>query len=197
MELVPSMYGGNWADTKYGRIGEALGSHIPIVKSGRILDWGCSTGLASEELAQKYPGIEVIGIDDIVGLSKKMKENRRRAKLLIADGYVMPFRDESFEAVFCSNNLYYVARDFNITEAQIIFRELMRVIKKNGYLVVSGATILNYFSESETKEGYEYAIFQRNDKSLLKINAEFLSETNKEREDLEGVIRCADFLNAS
>ena len=63
------------------------------------------------------------------------------------DGYKSDFPDNSFDAVFCNNNLYYVLRELNILQAREIFGGIGRLVRQNGHLVISsegGSTTASY-----------------------------------------------------
>jgi len=95
---------------------------------GRILDIGCGTGKMLEELKQS--GWEVEGIDKSVLTQKECL--KRGLKIKIADAAEkLPFKHNYFQAVLALDFLEHVQDD------QKVVREIKRVLKPNGIILVS------------------------------------------------------------
>lgn len=110
--------------------------HIP--PGTRILDAGCGTGRHLWE-AYRYEGVTVVGVD-------LNWEDLRKARYTLfmmdgaadkswavskADATKLPFRDEAFDVVICSEVLEHVP------DNRAAAAELVRVLKKGRDLVVS------------------------------------------------------------
>ena len=117
------------------------------VKRGDIvLDLACGPGLWSSLLAEKVaPSGLVIGTDFSPDLVRYAKENLEKEphkdiiEFMEGDLYLIPFRDDTFDAVFFGNTLSYVE------DVQKALQEQKRVLKKGGRLVVKdfdGAIII-------------------------------------------------------
>jgi SAM-dependent methyltransferase len=159
----------NQTETYYGRVAVTFGSHAPSLGPGsKILDWGCSRGLTTIELANLNAGCEVVGIEvrrymdalirhtleqtsrdgryllnhvppeltgKIHGIKQRMLLPKR---VFIADGFSAPFRDGSFDAVYCMNSLYYVLNRLDDHRRFERFQQVIRLVKSGGYLMFSG-----------------------------------------------------------
>lgn len=109
------------------------------VRSGScILDAGCGTGRHLWE-AYRFDGVSVVGIDlNWEDLRKArytlfMMDGSRGSSWAVsmADATRLPFRDEVFDVVICSEVLEHVA------DGRMAAAELVRVLKKGKDLVVS------------------------------------------------------------
>ena len=74
----------------------------------RILDLGCGTGALAERVLCDVPGGKLTGID----LSPRMVETARkhldsRAEMLLGDAEHLPFRDGSFDVVYCNDSFHH------------------------------------------------------------------------------------------
>src|SRR3972149_3217877 len=108
---------------------QQVGSVITPVK-GRILDIGCADGVFSKHILDKSGAKEVIGIDALQGSiawARKHWEDEKRLKFLVSDAHRLPFKDQSFDAVFALEVLEHVF------EPVKVLQEIKRVLKKDGY----------------------------------------------------------------
>ena len=132
----------------------------------RILDLGCGTGALAERALCDVPGGKLTGID----LSPRMVETARkhldsRAEMLLGDAEHLPFRDGSFDVVYCNDSFHHYP-----DPARAAF-QIWRVLAAGGTLVIGdvwqpapGRAIMNawmphssegdvrIYSESEMRE---------------------------------------------
>lgn len=117
------------------------------IKSGdRILDLGTGSGYLAFEIAQKYPGSMVIGLDIV---ENTLKKNRERAKTLDLNnisfvsygGVEIPFNSSCFDIVVTRYTLHHFPK---IEES---FREISRILKSNGKFFLADPTPNNDDSE--------------------------------------------------
>ena len=110
------------------------------VKSGmKILDLGTGSGYLAFTFAEKYKQAEVVGLDIV---EKTLVENQRKAELAGIDnlhfvnyeGMDFPFADDSFDIIITRYALHHFPT-INDT-----FREISRVLKKNGIFFLSDPT---------------------------------------------------------
>jgi SAM-dependent methyltransferase len=143
----------------------------------RILDLGCSKGLTTIELANIHRGCEVLGIEvrgylkgfmDYIservgdnglylwrhvppGLRHRVSGIERRMALpagfIIGDGFKSSFPDKSFDAVYCMGNIYYVMNQLDDQTRNERFRQVFRLVKDGGYLLVSGGSLSDFNRE--------------------------------------------------
>jgi len=94
----------------------------------RILDVGAGTGVSTAELATS--GAYVVGVDLSLGMLRAGRQSRPHVTLLAGDALRLPFADASFDAVTISFALR------NVADADAALRELARVTRPDGRLVV-------------------------------------------------------------
>ena len=116
-------------------------NRLPIKKNFRILDMGCGNGRHLAE-ASRYPGVTAIGADlchadltearNRINFHKQVGEHGGGENLLLtADITRLPFADQAFDLVICSEVLEH------IPDHQKAAAELDRVLKAGGHMVVS------------------------------------------------------------
>lgn len=100
----------------------------------RVLDLGCGTGAHTYRIAKYYKQAHVYAID----LSFEMLTQIRKKGLfskgiprLCADMECLPVQDSSFDLIFANQVIHWSG------EFQILFNELMRVLKPQGLLLFS------------------------------------------------------------
>lgn len=117
-----------------------------IDKETKILEIGTSTGFTALEISRLTGSdIKSIDINDI-----SLQEARKRAEeeklknieFIKADAKNLPFKDNSFDLVFCGN-LFSI-----IDEKDKSFKEVKRVTKRNGFVAI----IPMYYLEKPSKE---------------------------------------------
>ena len=96
-----------------------------------VLDAGCGTGAVIELLHEKYPDKQYTGID----ISSKMievaqRKNISNAVFMQGDCEELPFSDNSFDVVICSQSFHHYTRP------QMFFNSVSRVLKPNGRLIL-------------------------------------------------------------
>lgn len=103
---------------------------------GLFLDVGTGTGWIAIGVAGHNPATEVWGVDLSETMLKVAQKNAvergvsDRTKFLIGDAKRLLFDDEMFDAVFCHNMLHH------IPEPEILVREMSRVAKRNGAIII-------------------------------------------------------------
>ncbi|MBI5432898.1 MAG: class I SAM-dependent methyltransferase [Planctomycetes bacterium] len=103
-------------------------SHLPP-GSRRVLDLGCGTGFFLAELDQKRPG--AIGLDISHAMLRVSEQYVPGARLVTADAEKLPFRERSFDAIFCKGSLHH-------TRDHIGFlANCRRALSRDGVLIMS------------------------------------------------------------
>ena len=101
----------------------------------RILDVGCRRGVAEVAIGRlqlsqvRQHGID-LRLDHVAEAKREVESHNIRAALTVGDTCRLPYRDASFDAVFCVAVLQLVS------EVHTAIREIARVTRPNGRLLV-------------------------------------------------------------
>lgn len=98
---------------------------------GAILDVGCDGGTLLREIASAVQPGNVVGVDFSADAISYTKSQSPDFNVLIGDGERLPFRDSSFDAVFCTEVLEHVE------QPQKLLGEMKRCLKDGGYGVIA------------------------------------------------------------
>jgi SAM-dependent methyltransferase len=113
-----------------------------------VLELGCGAGQWSTALAGQ--GARSVGLDQSLVQLKHAHANRESARvavpLVAASGEAAPFRQASFDVVFCDHG----AMSFCDPEAMV--PEVARLLRPNGLLAFSQASPLLYLTWDERRE---------------------------------------------
>lgn len=116
-----------WHDCRFRKIGSLI-EPTP----GKILDVGCADGTMTSFILKCSRASLVMGVDALQGsvdyARKRFKS--RKLKFLIADAVKLPFKNGEFDAVFCLDSIEH------FLDPEKAVREMKRVLKRNGYLVI-------------------------------------------------------------
>jgi ubiquinone/menaquinone biosynthesis C-methylase UbiE len=120
----------------------------------RVLDFGCGNGRLSELFIGKK--IQYTGVDFSDEMMNLAKEKYPDDKFVLVDNLKLPFKDASFDIIYCLSALHHIPSQ---ELRQALLGEFRRVLKPGGTLVL---TVWNLICEPKVK----YIIFKN---SLLKI----------------------------
>jgi ubiquinone/menaquinone biosynthesis C-methylase UbiE len=104
----------------------------------RVLDLGTGIGAMARELAERFPGIELLGLDRSEAQLAVARARHPVATYVHGDATAMPFEDRSFDRVHASWLLEHVP------EPVLVLREVHRVLRPGGiahFVEVDNATL--------------------------------------------------------
>lgn len=99
----------------------------------KILDIGCADGMFTKVILDKSQAKEITGIDVLktsVAWSKKHWAKYRQLKFKLGDAHKLNFRSNTFDGVFALEVMEHVFKP------QVVMKEIRRVLKKNGYVIM-------------------------------------------------------------
>ena len=109
------------------------------VEFNDVLDCGCGTGPMIEILCDNYPEKNYVGLDLTPEMIKKAQEkNLPNTKFVVGDCEKLPFEDESFDVVICTNSFHHYPNP------QAFFDNVYRVLKKGGRLILRDYTSFGF-----------------------------------------------------
>jgi SAM-dependent methyltransferase len=134
-------------------LGDLLGARIPADNSRqtvadsyarsaeRVLDLGCGAGDSVDLFRSLNPDVRWVGAD-IADSPEVAERTRRDAEFVTFDGENLPFRDGSFDLVYCKQVLEHVRRP------EPLVREAARVLAPGGWLAGSTSQLEAFHSRS-------------------------------------------------
>ncbi len=146
-----------------------------IQENDTVLDIGCGTGFATEELANKSNEVHAVDITK-EQLSKALEKNID-ANFILGDADNLPYKDNSFDAVWSSGAIEY------FPEPVKTLKEARRVTKKQGKILIVGPnkpknrflkaianSIMLFYNKEEAKEMLKKAGWKDIKNELLSSN---------------------------
>ena len=118
-----------WFTRGQAKILEAFG----LEEDDRLLDIGCGTGWAVIRAAQTVPSGGACGIDLSPGMISRatdLADGLSNVEFRVADAESVPYPDESFNAVMCTNSFHHYANPARALS------EMRRVLKPGGQLII-------------------------------------------------------------
>lgn len=100
------------------------------IKPKKILDVGSASGWFLSELALRYPKASYAGVDVHKKAINYGKKRYKNLKLICADAQSLPFPNESFDVVICTEVLEHVGNP------EKVLTEIKRVLTSKGIAMV-------------------------------------------------------------
>ena len=95
-------------------------------KELKVLDLCCGTGDLGRIVKEKFPKIQVYGVDFSTGMLKIASKQNKNREYYRADATKLPFGDSTFDCILMGFGLR------NIQDETIALSEIFRVLKRNG-----------------------------------------------------------------
>lgn len=137
-------------------------SELDLSKNYSVLEFGCGTGNYTKFI-NTFPNINIMGLDKSELMLKYFKENNPNVLCLIGSDQHIPVPANSFDYVFMVDVIHH------ISDLSIFFKELYRVLKKDGIICICTE------NSEQLKEKYWISYFP----SIIKIDEERFWEINK------------------
>lgn len=123
-----------------------------VSTEGQILDNGCGVG----NLFEKISGDRIIGLD----LSIEMLRHaaKRSNRLVLGNSQELPFKDDSFDLVFCRSLLHH------LPQPELAVREMHRVLRPKGEIVLvdTNASLLSVLPRIIANRGEHFSEEHKN-----------------------------------
>ena len=119
-----------------------------IAEPTYVLDVGCGVGATPVYLVREH-GCRVVGIDITPKMIERSSSRVERAglseliELRVADARVLPFEDDTFDAVICESVVVF------LEDKQRALDEFVRVTRPGGYVGLTEMTLLKPTSDAE------------------------------------------------
>jgi SAM-dependent methyltransferase len=144
--VAANMNKGHWDLTTWGL------KHINIKPDAVVLDVGCGGGRTISRLARRAGQGKVYGLDqsaDMVDYSKQINKTliaKKRVEIIQGSVEKTGFKDEFFDLVTAIETYYFWP---NLADA---FKEIKRILKKGGHLLIINEMIADGKYEVENAE---------------------------------------------
>lgn len=128
---IAPRYDQRWESYINASITETL-RRLSLLPGMRVLDVGCGTGILLSEVFDQQPTARLAGVDqssEMLGVA--FARLGERAELHVGTAENLPFEDESFDIVICTNMLHFVR------EKTPVLAEFARVLVPNGTVVIT------------------------------------------------------------
>jgi ubiquinone/menaquinone biosynthesis C-methylase UbiE len=152
-----------------------------------VLDYGCGYGRTLGDLSAA--GFrKSIGVDASRGMLARCRSSMPNQSLVLSDGHLLPFRDESFDAALIFALLTCIPLD---RDQRSLMRELERVLRPGGLLYISDLLLNDDARNRERYERYQkaygtYGVFELPEGVVVRHHSpEWIKELTSSFEPLE------------
>ncbi len=124
-------YDRRWSFYTEATTRETLDRMTPM-DTGTVLDVGCGTGVLLHKLANRFPQLELTGVDPVPQMLEQARQRVTEATTLArAWAESLPFHDAAFDRVVSCNMFHY------IRDPVTALSEMTRVLRPGGELVIT------------------------------------------------------------
>jgi len=113
-----------WHNTRFREVKKMT------IPANLVLDVGSADGVFSDIVRKSTKASKLVGIDIVktsVDWANKHWTKEKGMKFIVGDAHKLPFKNGTFDAVFCLEALEHVVNPVQV------FKEFKRVLKKGGY----------------------------------------------------------------
>lgn len=138
------------------------------IKFTNFLDVGCAEGLYIKLLSPSIDSKDFynVGLDIAKNYLIKTKKEAPNALLVLGDAHHLPFKENSFDLVLCSEVLEHAL------SPRLVLKEILRVSRKYVLLTVAGENLFHFFARKLglVKKEDPYACFGHGHIHEMKIS---------------------------
>lgn len=102
--------------------------------ANRVLDFGSGAGIFLRSLSKNFQEVYSLDIETKSIEHIKKKFNLKNVRVIKSESIKLPFEDGFFDIIFAADVLEHIKKAKEVQE------EFSRILKKGGYLIVSGPT---------------------------------------------------------
>lgn len=124
-------YGGYRYDGRWIPVAREIISHFALGPGCRVLDIGCAKGYLVKDLRETCPGLAAFGLD-ISEYAVSHCEGRTKGWLCVGTADLLPFGEDTFDAVICINTVHNLEPERCLTA----LREIERLAPGRGFVQV-------------------------------------------------------------
>lgn len=117
-------------DPAFKRRARIILENLNMKGGDKVLDVGCGRGFYLNAISQLYPRAEVTGVDSNLKYIETAKKITK-GKVILGDATKLPFPDNYFDRIICSEVLEHIAND------NLAISEIHRVLKRRGEAFIS------------------------------------------------------------
>ena len=111
-------------------------SELKEIAIGRntLLDLGCGPGELLYEIGEKFPQLELTGVDYSPRMLELSQQRNGKAQHILMDAVDLDKLETRYDIIVCTHSLPYYSNPKNV------FRKLSKILTKNGRLIVGFAS---------------------------------------------------------
>ena len=121
----------------------------PVKNVEKVLDFGAGSGIFLPTLSKNFSKVYALDLDTKPLNHIKKKYNFKNLTITKVKGEKLPYKNNFFDIIFAADVLEHFKDSYNLQ------KEFKRVLKKRGYLIVSGPTE-NFLYHLARKYLYKY-----------------------------------------
>ena len=129
-DAVAARYDARWSFYVRETLGRTL-AHVSPRRGERVLDVGCGTGQLLGEVAARWPGTVLVGVDPSPRMLEQAKRRVPAAHLVLGAAESLPVESGSVDWLVTTSAFHYVRDPF------VARREFRRVLRPGGTLVLT------------------------------------------------------------